>query len=91
MQEIRWHSAGDTGIMPVSKVPEVLADFEKVANDILKKNGADHVIYASEEYNKDSTPRCINFYNPPIELDGEEFESRVKAAPDYRVYALHKR
>ena len=91
MDEIRYFNGPHTGVMFIEEIPKVLHNFEAVAKQVLKENGADHVIFASKKFNKDTTLRCINFYNPPIELSDEEFDERVKGAPDYQIYALHKR
>lgn len=90
MKSIRYFYGSTTGFMDMNEVTHTLKLCEKIAAGLLKKHGADHVIYASKEYDNESLV-CVNFYNPPIELDDAEFNKRVEAAKDYQVYALHKR
>ena len=90
-KEVRWTVGNQTGIMFVENIPEELKFFEKTAKSVLKKNGADHVIYASKVYDKNNELEMVHFYNPPLELSNSEFEERTKGLTDYIVYSLHKK
>lgn len=78
------------GQMPNRDVGRELQKFEAEAANILKKTGADHVLYGVKAYDGDGDLEEVRFYLEP--MSEQEFEDRVvKNSAGLTVYAVHKR
>lgn len=92
---IRWRQWTADGLiafgqMPNRDVGRELRKFEAEAAKILKKTGADHVLYGVKEYDGDGNLEEVRFYLEP--MSEQEFEDRVvKNSAGLTVYAVHKR
>lgn len=86
----QWGECGmiDAGQMPVRDVQKHLQRFETEAADLLETSGADHVVYATKEYNGEELDN-VKFYLLP--MTEKKFEERVASLKNIVVYALHRR
>ena len=89
---VRWSQWTDAGMVghgqiPVKDVQKNLQEFEKQARDVLKKSGADHVLYGVKLYDNDHKLDEVRFYM--IAMSDEQFEKDVASKPGVQVYALH--
>ena len=89
---VRFYFHGTTGLIKLDAINREIQACKEVAEKVLKKENADHVIYASKDYAKNGNDlESVHFYNPPIALSDEEYNKRVNAIEESRVvYALHK-
>lgn len=90
---VRWSQWADGGMigmgqMPRSSVGFNIREFEEEAKKLLKKTGADHVVYAIKHFDDGGDLEEVRFYQQP--MDEEEFERTVAKMPGVQVYALHK-
>ena len=94
---IRWFKHNESiypevGQMPLNDLERVLKEFGSEARKVLKETGADHVVYATKEYDEEDEVKEVNFYMIP--LDDAEFHRRVKSfqetTPKSMIYAVHK-
>lgn len=94
---IRWFKDNGTiypevGQMPLANLEGTLKEFGAEARKVLKETRADHVIYATKEYDEQDEVKEVHFYMLP--LTDEEFHKRVanfqKTTPKSMIYAAHK-
>lgn len=87
----QWDNGGMVGFgqMPVQDVEKDLQKFEQEASIILKKTGADHVVYGLKVYDDEGELAAVKFYLKP--MNDEDFQKDVASLKDVVVYALHKR
>lgn len=81
--------------MTLAQLPSELSALEKLAREAMYKAGASHAVYAVKKYTEDGEVNRVDFYNPPVCLDDEEFYKRtdaeVKKNPNCLIYAVHRR
>lgn len=91
---INWSQSNgyDTqyGEMSIENIPKCLEDFKSAAIKYQKEIDADHVIYASKQFNDNGELASIRFYQN-LALDDKTFNKRIEACKNYQVYAIHKR
>lgn len=77
---------------PLREAMKRITENGKAASKVLEETGADHVIYATKEYDEAEEVKEINLYMVP--LSDEEFEKRTdlycKKSKGI-IYAVHKR
>lgn len=87
----QWSDAGMVafGQMPKLDMQGRLREFEVEAKKLLKKTGADHVVFGVKLFDDDGRLEEIRFYLKP--MDDAEFERSVANLPGCQVYALHRK
>lgn len=68
-------------------IPKILRLFEREAAELMKKTGADHVLYACKIYDADDNLVAVQFYNEP--MDDETFDRVTRQVRGVLIYALH--
>jgi len=100
MKEIKYFIHTDSPYivpryMMLESLPEALRNMEKLAHDAMRKAGTAHAVYAVKKYSEDGGIERVDFYNPPVCLDDEEFYKRTDAeAKEHNgclIYAVHAR
>lgn len=71
----------------LADIPGILQRFEKDAATVMKRTGADHVLYACKIYDANDNLVAVQFYNEP--MDDETFERVTKKVRGALIYALH--
>lgn len=77
---------------PLREAMKRITENGKRALEILKETGADHVIYATKDYDEADEVKEINLYMIP--LSNEEFDKRTNNYLKTNkgiIYAAHKR
>lgn len=87
----QWTAGGmvDFGQMPKRDISQQLRRFEKEAAKLLKKTGADHVLYGVKSYGDGGELEEVRFYLEP--MTDERFEKDVASKTGFVVYAVHAR
>lgn len=92
MKWIHWTQWTGTGYacgqLLLKNLDREIQKFEAKASSVLKKTGADHVLYAVKHYEADELDR-VSFYMMP--MTDAEYEEKVAKLDGVRVYALHAR
>lgn len=73
----------------LADIPKLLISFEKSAAEMMKRTGADHVLYACKIYGADDSVVAVQFYNEP--MDDAIFERVTGKVRGALIYALHNR
>lgn len=73
----------------LSDIPKILQSFERDAATMMKRTGADHVLYACKIYSADDNLVEVQFYNEP--MDDKTFERVTGKVRGALIYALHNR
>ena len=73
----------------LSDIPRLLHNFEREAADVMRRTGADHVLYACKIYDGDDSLVAVQFYEEP--LDDETFYKITGKVRGALIYALHNR
>lgn len=73
----------------LADIPKMLQRFERDAAVMMKKTGADHVLYACKIYDADDNLVTVQFYNEP--MDDETFDRVTGKVRGALIYALHNR
>lgn len=71
----------------LSDIPKILQRFERDAAAVMKRTGADHVLYACKIYGADDSLVAVQFYNEP--MDDETFDRVTRKVRGAMIYALH--
>ncbi len=81
--------------MALSELPAELREGEKLAHEAMREAGTAHAVYAVKKYAEDGAIEQVDFYNPPVCLDDDEFYKRTDAeAQEHHgclIYAVHAR
>lgn len=87
----QWTADGmvDFGQMPKRDISQQLRRFEKEAAKLLKKTGADHVLYGVKSYGDGGELEEVRFYLE--QMTDERFEKDVASKAGFVVYAVHAR
>lgn len=73
----------------LADIPKMLQRFERDAAAMMKKTGADHVLYACKIYDADDNLVTVQFYNEPMDDEtSDRVTGKVRGA---LIYALHNR
>lgn len=73
----------------LADIPKILQKFERDAATVMKRTGADHVLYACKIYDADDNLVAVQFYNEP--MDDETFDRVTRKVRGAMIYALHNR
>lgn len=73
----------------LADIPKMIQHFERDAAALMKKTGADHVLYACKIYDADDNLVTVQFYNEP--MDDETFDRVTGKVRGALIYALHNR
>lgn len=71
----------------LADIPKMLQKFERDAAIVIKRTGADHVLYACKIYGADDNLVTVQFYNEP--MDDEIFDRVTRKVRGAMIYALH--
>lgn len=90
---VRWSQWSESGMVGVGQMLKLdmqkhLHEFELEARKLLKKTGADHVVFGIKLFDEEGKLKEIRFYLKP--MSEEEFERDVARVPGWQVYAVHK-
>lgn len=77
------------GQMRRSEIAQELRKFELEAQKLLKKTGADHVLYGAKWYDENGLVSKVSFYMEP--MIEEQFEKDVARLTGVQIYAVHAR
>ncbi len=79
--------------MLLDQLPAELAAGRKLARDAMAAADTSHAVYAVKQYAENGDIDLIDFYNPPVCLNDQDFyartEAEVKEHPSCLIYAVH--
>ncbi len=89
---VKWSLMDSTGCkqrgeIELAQIPGELLRFEREAARVMKKTGADHVLYGIKIYGTDDQLKTVQFYMNPME--DEEFYRLTGRVRNAMIYALH--
>ena len=73
----------------LADIPKILQRSERDAAELMKKTGADHVLYACKIYDADDNLVTVQLYNEP--MDDETFDRVTGKVRGALIYVLHNR
>lgn len=90
---VHWSQWSDGGMVAFGQMPKLdmqnrLHEFEKEARKLLKRTGADHVVFGIKRFDENGKLEEIRFYLKP--MGDEEFYQTTGNLRACQVYALHK-
>lgn len=89
---VKWSLRDSTGCkqrgeIELAQIPGELLRFEREAARIMKRTGADHVLYGIKIYDQDDRLETVQFYMNP--MDDDEFYRLTGRVRNAMIYALH--
>lgn len=89
---VKWSLRDSTGCkqrgeIELAQIPGELLRFEREAARIMKRTGADHVLYGIKIYDQDNRLETVQFYMNP--MDDDEFYRLTGRVRNAMIYALH--
>lgn len=90
---VKWFQWGqgrliNYGQMRKREVEDVLKEFEVEAAKVLKRSGADHVLYGVKSFDENGEISKVTFYMEPMTDEQLENDARLN---NCIIYALHAR